>query len=156
MEQYGLVVKNKGETATVNLQKHLTCEKCGRCGILSGSSKGNTEIEAQNPINAEVGQKVLLESDSRMMLFISFMLYMVPLIGLMVGIFSWLAVADNLGFTGDQDLPAIGLGLLFMAGIFLLIRTWDRNVKDNSKYQPIITELIVDEENQEECPDEGL
>ncbi len=146
MEQYGLVVENKGETATVNLQKHLACEKCGRCGILSGSGKRDAMIEAQNPINAKPGQRVLLETDYRTMLFVSFMLYLVPLGGLLVGIFSWLALADNFGFTGDQELIAIGIGFIFMVVIFLLIRSWDRKVKGNPYYQPVITELISEAE----------
>ncbi len=147
MEQYGLVVENKGDTATVNLQKHLACEKCGRCGILSGAGKRDEMIDAQNPIGAQVGQRVLMESDNRSMLLVSFVLYMVPLGGMVAGIFSWLALADFLGYAGDQDLPALGVGFGLMTLIFILIRLWDQRVKGNPRYQPVITELIEEENN---------
>ena len=39
MEQYGLVSENKGATAIVILQRHLACEGCGRCGVMSGAKK---------------------------------------------------------------------------------------------------------------------
>ncbi len=150
MEQYGLVYENKGETAAVSLQRHLTCQSCGRCGILSGSNKREIVIEALNPIQADEGQRVLLETDDRRMLFVSFMLYLVPLGALMAGIFLWLAVADYLELTGNQELTAVGAGFALMAVIYFFIRIWDKRAKDNPRYKPVITELI---ENGTECTD---
>ncbi len=144
MEQYGLVTEAGGETATVTLQKHLACEKCGRCGILSGAGKRDAVIEASNPIQAEKGQRVLLETDDRRMLFVSFMLYMVPLGGLVAGIFTWLSLSDYLGFTANQELYAVGTGFAVMAIIFFFIRSWDKRAKGNPHYRPVITEVIED------------
>ncbi len=142
MEQYGLIIENKGETAMVNLQRHLTCENCGRCGILSGSNRREIIVEALNPIKAEEGQRVTIESDDRQILFISFMLYLVPIGGLLAGILIWTRIAEKLSLNGNQDLAAAGFGLALMAVIFLFIRTWDRKVKDDPKYKPVITGLI--------------
>jgi len=151
MEQYGLITETKDETATVALQRHQACEKCGRCGILSGAGKSDAEIEVQNPIRAEKGQRVLLETEDRRMLFVSFMLYMVPLGGLIAGIFSWLALSDYLGLAGNQELNAVGAGFAVMAVIFFFIRSWDKRVKDNPKYKPVITEVIEDWEAGVDC-----
>jgi sigma-E factor negative regulatory protein RseC len=149
MEQYGQVIEKKGETASVDLQRHLACASCGKCGILSGSNKRRITVEALNPINAEVGQRVLLESDDRQIIFISFMLYLVPLAGLLGGIILWLRIADLMGLAGSQELGAAVVGFALMAMIFLLIRIWDRRVKDNPQYKPVITALI--EAGTEEC-----
>lgn len=146
MEQYGLIIEDKNETAIVSLQKHLACEKCGRCGILSGSNKRETLIEALNPVRAGKGQRVLLESDDRLILFISFMLYLVPLGGLVAGIFSWLALAEHLGLTGSKELASVGAGFLVMAVIYLFIRSWDKRVKGSRRYMPVITGIINDDE----------
>ncbi len=150
MEQYGLVNENKGETATVSLQRHLTCEKCGRCGILSGSNRQDTIIEALNPIQAGKGQKVLLETDDRRVLFVSFMLYLVPLGGLISGIFLWLTLVDYLELAVNRELTAVGAGFALMAIIYYFIRLWDNRAKDNPNYKPVITKLI---ENGLECND---
>ncbi len=157
MEQYGLITEATGETATVTLQKHLACEKCGRCGILSGAGKRDAEIEASNPIQAKEGQRVLLETDDRRMLFVSFMLYMVPLGGLIAGIFSWLSISDYLGFTANQELYAVGTGFIVMSVIFLFIRNWDKRAKDNPSYRPVITEVIEDFTAEADCepPDQS-
>ena len=149
MEQYGLVIENKGETAIVNLQRHLICESCGRCGLLSGSNKREITVEALNPIKAEEGQRVVLESDDRQVLFISFMLYLVPIGGLVAGILLWLGIAVFLGFEGNQELVAAAAGFVLMAVVFYLIRIWDRRVKDDPRYKPVITGLIEGE--PEDC-----
>jgi len=156
VEQYGLVTETKGETAMVNLQRHLVCESCGRCGILSGSNKREIIVEALNPIQAGEGQRVLLESDDRQVLFISFILYLVPALALVAGIALWLTViAPALGLQGSQELPAVGVGLLLMLIVFLSARIWDRRVKDNPDYKPVITALLNNESvENDQCVDE--
>ncbi len=146
MEQYGLVTENKGETALVNLQRHLTCESCGRCGLLSGVNKREIIIEALNPIGAEEGQRVLLESDDNQIIFLSFMLYLVPIAALVVGILLWMYImVPYMGLEGGQELQAVAVGFGLMAIVFLLLRTWDNRVKDNPRYKPVITGLIDNE-----------
>lgn len=145
MEQYGLVIENRGETALVSLQRHLACESCGRCGILSGSNKRDITVEALNPIKAEAGRRVTLESDDRQVLFISFMLYLVPLGALVAGIVIWLSIAGTLGLEKNQELLAAAAGLGLMVVVFFLIRLWDRRVKDDPRYKPVITGLIEEE-----------
>ncbi len=156
MEQYGLVTETRGETALVNLQRHLVCESCGRCGLLSGSNKREIIVEALNPIQAGEGQRVLLESDDRQVLFISFILYLVPALALVAGIVLWLTVVTPfLGLQGSQELPAVGAGLLLMLIVFLCARIWDRRVKDNPDYKPVITALLKDEPvTIDRCEDE--
>ncbi len=143
MEQYGVVIENKGETAAVNLQRHLICGECGKCGIM-GASKRTVTIEAHNPIQAEEGQRVLVESDDRQVIFLAFMLYIVPLAGLVAGIIFWLQIAAAFGYEGSQELQAVALGFILMAVIFTLIRRWDGRVKDDPQYKPVITGFLLD------------
>ncbi|MDY6826139.1 MAG: SoxR reducing system RseC family protein [Bacillota bacterium] len=150
MEQYGVVTQTNDERAKVSLQRHLACKNCGRCGMLSGSGGKDVVIEALNPIKAQPGQRVMLESDDRQVLFVAFMLYVVPLVGLVAGIFAWLKAAASLGFTENQELISVAIGFGVMIIAFILIRIWDNRVKDDPKYKPVITTLIAEEP---ECRD---
>ncbi len=143
MEQYGVITEANGETAAVNLQRNLICGECGKCGIMS-ESKRNVTIEAHNPIQAKVGERVVLESDDRQVIFLAFMLYIVPLFGLVAGIAFWLNFAGTFGFEGGQELQSGVAGLALMAAIFYLMRSWDRRVKDDPQYKPVITGFLLD------------
>lgn len=151
MEQFGLVINTSDETATVNLQRHLTCESCGKCGILSSSGRRDLTVEALNPIQAQSGQRVIMETDDRQILFISFMLYLVPVAALLAGILIGLAAAARLNLVMNHELFAVLAGLFLMAVIFTLIRLWDKSVKNDPKYMPVITGLI--EQDDETCAD---
>ena len=151
MEQYGVITETGGDSASVNIQRHLICGECGKCGILSGADRRIITVEALNPIQAEKGQRVVLESDDRQVIFIAFMLYIVPLIGLVVGILGWPQLAGSLGYQDGQDLQAVVVGLVIMIAIFLQIRKWDRRVKDDPRYKPVITGLLLD---KQDCGDE--
>lgn len=149
MEQYGIITETRGDNAAVNLQRHLICGECGKCGIMSESKRSIT-IEAHNPIRAEKGQRVVIESDDRQVVFLAFMLYIVPLGGLVAGILLWMQFAENLGFAGILELQAVAFGFALMAFIFFLIRRWDKKVKDDPQYKPVITGFLLD---KPECAD---
>ncbi len=150
MEQYGVVTETKGEIAVVSLQRHLICGACGKCGILSASNR-KADIEAHNPIQAEEGQRVVIESDDRQVIFLAFMLYIVPLAGLVAGIFFWIQFAGNFGYAGSQELQAVAIGFVMMGLIFVLLRRWDSRVKDDPRFKPVITGFLLD---NRECEDD--
>jgi sigma-E factor negative regulatory protein RseC len=146
VERVGIVVEVKGETAVVKMQRHLSCENCGRCGGIFGKEDQRDHIvEVPNPLKASVGQQVYIATDDRQTLFISFMLYMVPLIALIAGILGWLQLAPLLGFQGTQELPAVGVGFGLLAFVFVGIRLWDRRVKESGRYRPEITGVVTEE-----------
>ncbi len=148
MEQYGVVLKTEEGLATVKLQRHLTCENCGRCGILSGSDKRELIVKAINQAQAKTGQRVMMETDHRQVLFISFMLYIVPLMAFVASIVVSYRIVSITGFQVNNELLAIGFGLLAMTVVYLLIRIWDKRVRNDHRYKPVITGL-VDSENRE-------
>ncbi|MDI9596436.1 MAG: SoxR reducing system RseC family protein, partial [Atribacterota bacterium] len=101
-----------------------------------------------NPIRARSGQKVLIEMDDRRALFIAFMLYLVPLAGLVAGIILGLRIADILGWVGSREPAAAGIGLAAMALIFGGISLWDRRVKKSGRYRPVIAALVQEETSE--------
>ena len=155
MERVGTVIEVKPEraTAVVKMRRHLACERCGRCGgILGGPDQLDHRVEVLNPINARVGQAVLVSSNDRKMIFVSFMLYLVPLAALVGGIFSWFYLSSRLGFSGKQDLPGVAVGLVLMGLVYLGLRGGDNRIKDNPAYKPVITALVKEKGEPGESP----
>ena len=78
----GIIIKTNGATAVARIKKSSACgHDCGECRLCH-----NPEIEAEilNPINAKVGDTVVIGTDTSKVLKDAFLLYMLPVIGAIV------------------------------------------------------------------------
>lgn len=123
MEQVGLVVEVKDDKAIVAVQRHDVCTKCGGCGV-AVSGRGETHLEALNKVNANLGQTVKIYSDTSHILTASFMVYIVPLLALLLGLF----IGQQLDGTAGGFRFDILLGAAFLLLSYLLVRGYDRKV----------------------------
>ena len=79
MKQSGIVLKTEGEFATVEVMQTSACVGCSqREGCISCKKK--TKAIAYNPIKAETGDKVILESKSSTVLLYALLVFVLPLI----------------------------------------------------------------------------
>jgi len=142
LERVGKVLEKRGHQALVAMQRHVACENCGRCGgILGGPDQKDERVEVDNPINASEGELVNIEVDDRQLLKVAFLVYMVPVLALLAGIFGGLGLAPVLNYGGDHTLFSVAMGLVLMAVVILAVRSWDRKVKDDSRFRPVIKSL---------------
>jgi len=149
MDRVGMVIEVKRDTAVVRLRRHLSCEHCGRCGgILGGPDQRDHLVEVLNPINARVGQKVLIAADDRRVVFVSFMLYLVPLAALVGGIFLGMYIFTRLGLQGKPELLAVAAGLVLMSLVYGGLRRWDNRIKDSPRYKPVIAKLVEEDKEK--------
>ena len=111
MEQVGLVVEVKEDKAVVAVKRHDVCSKCGGCGV-AASGRGETQLEALNKVNATVGQTVKIYSDTSHILKASFMVYIVPLLALLAGLFIGQQLEGSAGLRRDV---LLGAGFLLIA-----------------------------------------
>ena len=124
MEQVGLVVDIKENKAIIAVRRHDVCGKCGGCGVaVSGS--GENHLEAINQVNAVIGQTVRVASDTADVLKASFMVYMVPMIALLVGIYVGQLLDGTFSIFARFD---VILGIVFLLGSYFLVRGYDRKV----------------------------
>ena len=94
------------------------CEECAGCGI-SGTS---IYAKAINPIDARPGQKVIVESDTKKMLRVVALVYLIPVILFLAGYFVTTLLTPSVAI--QYTVAAIGAAL----GIVFAI-LYDRHVK---------------------------
>jgi len=146
MEETGTVVELKGpSTAVVLCQKGSFCEHCAAMDTCRlGSDNLSMQVEAHNPLDAQVGDRVVLAVSSKSFLSSSFLVYIVPLIFLFVGAL----IGEYLGETVVTDLPPQLLsalfGVAFLVGSFLTIRVGSRALK-RELYLPRIIRILEDD-----------
>jgi sigma-E factor negative regulatory protein RseC len=136
-QQEGVVIGVKDGMAQVKTSRHNDCENCGAC-------PGNSAmvLDAQNPVGAKPGQRVIVEVKEVNMLKSAFIVYLLPLIAVFVGAILGGFLAEKLG-TASLWLQVSGGFLAFLCSI-LYIKYTDRNARSNVKMQPTITRILAE------------
>lgn len=137
MRQFGEVVDRMNGKAKVIMQKHSSCSNCNACKL--GSESYTMEIEAKNEADAKIGDRVIVDMKGQDVLSAAFILYIIPLIALMIGILIGTRIFPA------QEILVAGIGFVFMAFAFMLIKTKDHTFKNNPKYVPVIVEVCIEE-----------
>jgi sigma-E factor negative regulatory protein RseC len=139
MEQVGQVVDIKDDIAVILVRRHEVCGKCGGCGAaISGS--GNNYLEAINTANAAIGHTVKVSMDSSHVLKASFVVYIVPMIALLLGIYLGQLLDGTFGILARFD---ILLGVVFLIGSYLIVRGYDKKMADGKVGASVVR--IIDE-----------
>ena len=116
----GTVIRIKGDTATVSVRKASACSHdCSECSTCTAPV---FETEVYNPIGAKPGDKVVIEADTKKILLLSLLVYMLP-----VMLFICAAVAcEAMGLGGV--VTALTFGCMILIWIFL-IRIANKKIK---------------------------
>ncbi len=78
----GIVVKTDGKRAIVRIRKSSACgHDCGECRVCNNPE---FETEVINEIGAKVGDRVAIGAPTTEVLFSAFLVYMLPVLGVLV------------------------------------------------------------------------
>ncbi len=147
--EFGTLVELKSkQIAVVLCQKHSACQHCPSSGACQIGDDGNSMlVEAFNQIGAQVGDKVKVVTSTKHFLQSSFVLYILPVIGLLIGAVSGQLIAENTDIAIEPQLLAALIGVAFLVGTFLCIRVGTRALK-REIFMPKIVGLQPEPETQ--------
>jgi len=134
----GIVTHTTPETAWIKTIRSAACESCSSkdsCGVSHHPSEEMT-IMVPNTLGVEKGDRVIVGMDSAPMLFLSFLLYVFPIILLIIGALIGDALAPALEMSGSA--LSMGFGFLFFAVAFLIIRKKQAGMSEKDKYKPFL------------------
>jgi len=139
MEEIGEVVALKNDLAIVRFKRSAACEKCGACKLAGADFM---EAEVKNLALAEIGDKVLIELEPKILLTASLIVYIVPVVFLILGYFLGAWLANVFG----QANVAEPIGIVFGFGLFALsyfaIREIDRRLASGQQFYPAIKRIV--------------
>ena len=125
MIKSGMVVKVENDRPLVCFERAGACEKCNGC--MDGKKMMTVSVLG----NAKEGDYVDVELPGSKLVISSFVMYTIPLFGLVIGI-----MLGN-HFTGNELHSLFyGLGGLFVCGLF--IKLFDNWMKKQTAWQPHI------------------
>ncbi len=123
-------------TATIEYARPEACEKCGGCG--SASHKGAIALQA----DCQVGDWVRVELPEGRFLKATAWAYLLPLAGLLLGLFTGQRLGGGEGFA----LLGAALGLALSFGLLWL---YDRSIRGRKEWLPRVTEVYPEKPSLE-------
>ncbi|MCU7797082.1 MAG: SoxR reducing system RseC family protein [Candidatus Thiodiazotropha sp. (ex Myrtea spinifera)] len=129
--------------AIVETQQRAACGSCDSAGscsttVLSGLFKRrHSHLKVHNPIQAQVGEKVIIGLQESALLKVSFAAYLLPLLSMILSAIAVQALADAIKLQSGE-LPTVAGGLLgLIAGLILFKQLTAKKASDPS-YQAVI------------------
>lgn len=126
MDQKGLVTKINGSMAEVEVKRVSACgDSCENC---SGSCDiPGVKVNILNTINAKPGDYVEIRGKSRGLIKYTIILYMIPLMMLLLGMFSGIYFFKYIGNKNYETLGFI-VGLIFLSISYIFLKRIDKKV----------------------------
>ncbi len=136
-QEKGIVVKtSENNKAWIKTKRSGGCEACsqkGSCGV--SESSVSMEIEAENMINAEVGDSVIVNVKTSSLLKLSFLLYVFPIILMIIGA----ALGNRFRlFQLSNTVSSVLLAMIFFLLSFIIIRIRSASMAKKDEYKPKI------------------
>ena len=140
VEEVGIIKNIDGMTATVSIPRKSACEGCS-FSACKASQEGML-IEALNPVNARVGQKVRIVMRPYTYLKGSAIVYGIPAVALVAGAVLGKEVLSAYFVRTDPDILSAVTGFIAFALSFLFIKSWSKKTADKEGVKPVIEQIL--------------
>ena len=151
MKETGVVHAISDGEVLVRLKRRAACLGCKACFV---SSAGDMIIKAvatdrMHPpgknfgAGVKVGDEITIEIDSASIIKAITLLYLLPAVAFLVGIFAGLKIASLLGIYTHKEIIAILIGVTLLSASLFLARGY--GVKKSGAYQAKITGIVKSE-----------
>lgn len=147
MLSIGVVDSLKGQNAIVNLTRSTACGDCGACQM--GKENLDRQVEAYNPVGAKVGDFVTMEMEDGKVLKAAFMVYIIPLVILVGGIFGTILTLQMFQISKNAEVYGFLVGLVGMFISFVFIKKRDKKLAERGDM--MITIVKINEEDSSTC-----
>jgi sigma-E factor negative regulatory protein RseC len=143
-EHIGIVIKTEPDNYA-----QVVADRKGACGGCQATPDGcrsclaNAKIESRvaNPVNAHAGDLVKIYLSSTNLLTGAAILYLLPIIGMLIGAFAGLLVSTAFGLT--QIIGSIGGAITGLIVGYAAVITLDRNPSIRQRMMPTITTILA-------------
>ena len=146
MTEEGKVVDVKEKTAIVSISRSDRCDGCTACKIFSDGKDEILQLQAKNTINAEVGDKVIVEVSAKRVITSSMLVFIFPVIALFIGYLIGYNLLDtHLSNFLSKEGSGVATAFLFLFLTFLILLIIDRTISKGDEA------LIVSFADKKEC-----
>lgn len=140
IRESGIIERVSGRRAVVRIQKGGSCAACDNRTSCHIDSDRPLFIEVDNEMGARAGDRVELSMPTASLLKLSFLVYMVPVLALVIGAILGAECAEPLAIS--STLASLMAGGTTLAVSFVFLKRLDRSVRRKPEYQPRLTKIL--------------
>ncbi|MCG6911262.1 MAG: SoxR reducing system RseC family protein [Deltaproteobacteria bacterium] len=137
----GIVIKLGSGSAWVKTTRSSACKSCSSRESCQASEQGKAmEVEAANPVDAKIGDRILLYFETSSLLKAAFLLYIFPVLCMLGGaaLGHWLSL--NYSLNTSLGSAAAGFGCLALS--FMLVKKRGDKMALKDSYKPRIIRIL--------------
>jgi sigma-E factor negative regulatory protein RseC len=142
----GIVIKTDAKTAWIKTVKTDACASCSAkssCHTLGGGKE--VEVEAINTAGARIGDRVVIGFETAPLLKATFLIYIFPILGLLLGAFIGQTAAPL--FALNPSAASIIVGFLFLFLALWFIKQKGNRLAEQNRYRPKVVRILIQAEN---------
>lgn len=136
--EVGEVIGFESGRLVVKMERKEACAKCRACS--AGMKKEEMIIRAENVCNAQIGNKVDIVLDNANFMKATLIMYGLPFVFFMLGIFAGYYGAESLGIA-NGELVGIVLGLVLVVLTYAIIHSQEHRFKSEG-YVPKAIKIV--------------
>jgi sigma-E factor negative regulatory protein RseC len=139
----GVVTTRLGDTVSVILQSHEDCASCSLAQFCVSSRSPSSTVMVTTSFDVAPGDMVEISIDDSLILKVSAIMYGVPLLGFLVGVFGGYGLSPLLGLQSGAAVAApIVSGFVLLALGIIVSRTMARKLNVTGKVTRLIDEEV--------------
>ncbi len=133
MTEQGVIIKTEKGQAVVRVDKKEQCDKCGMC--LFPKNASHIEFNAENKLNASVGDTVIIERQKDSKLLGAILVFLVPL--LLIGVSALITY-----FFIGIEIWLLILSVIFIIMWYNILAVIDKRLKNKLDYKFVIVQIL--------------
>ncbi len=132
LKSIGRIVELNGSKAVVQFKRSKSCGDCKACPSFG---KDEARVEIDNSLNAKMGDMVELSLHAESMFFATLIIYGIPLVALMAGVYFGCKINDLWGAV---------IGIAAAVATLVVIHLFEPALKRSEKFEPKMISVIAD------------
>lgn len=133
----GIVTAATAATAWIKTNRSGACESCSsKKSCTTVNSQKEMRFSVKNTLNVAEGDHVVIGLETRPVLFLTFLLYVFPILMLIIGALTGNFLGPLLDF--NSSLSSMAVGFTFFTGAFLVIRQKNKSLSSQDSYKPFL------------------
>lgn len=142
MEEQGVIIESRGPTVLIKTKRTSSCDGCTSKKSCATVGENEMVIEADNPVGAHVGDRVLYEVGAASVIKAGLLLYLVPVVSFIVGVVLGQSAGPRYFPQYNSDLVSGLMGVGFLVIAFVGLKIYSATAERRRSFRPHVLRKV--------------